>query len=146
MKRAYTNSFKSMMVSDEHNDHYSAEKCRERRRRRMAMRRMAAAGASGSSAVRGEEKHNRTTVKTTTGDDPVSVGTKNTTAIMSLISIMEPTPPPVYGTMSVIGRQREMEDEVSVRTSLCRPEVNGFRPVHFFGVFDGHGGRHVICI
>ncbi|KAK1415321.1 hypothetical protein QVD17_31100 [Tagetes erecta] len=126
-----------MMVSehDDNDDDDSSAKCRERRRRRMAMRRMAAAGAS-SSSIKVEEKHNRTTAKTTISDMPV-------TAIMSLISIMEPTPPPVYGTMSVIGRQREMEDEVSVRTSLCRPEVNGFRPVHFFGVFDGHGGRHV---
>ncbi|MFS7936793.1 putative protein-serine/threonine phosphatase [Helianthus anomalus] len=45
---------------------------------------------------------------------------------------------PVYGTVSVVGRQREMVDEVSVQTNLCRPEINGFQPVHFFGVFDGH--------
>nr|GFD54527.1 probable protein phosphatase 2C 75 [Tanacetum cinerariifolium] len=82
----------------------------------------------------------------TSGESIVVHPTSSSTAaaaIMSLISIMETPQPPVYGMTSVIGRQREMEDEVSVRTNLCRPEINGFRPVHFFGVFDGHGGRHV---
>lgn len=50
---------------------------------------------------------------------------------------------PVYGSMSVVGRAREMEDEISVKMNLCKPEINGYKPVHFFGVFDGHGGHHV---
>ncbi|XP_076889539.1 putative protein phosphatase 2C 75 [Bidens hawaiensis] len=133
MKRVY-GSVKSMTAGDDE----SAVKCRERRRRRMAKRRMAA-GASGSSiAIRGEEKENGVT------NNPLSASLA--AAIVSLISIMETPPPPVYGTVSVIGRQREMEDEVSVRTNLCRPEINGFRPVHYFGVFDGHGGRHVSAL
>ncbi|KAI3817939.1 hypothetical protein L1987_11740 [Smallanthus sonchifolius] len=92
-----------------------------------------------STSLRGEEKQNGA-VKTST-DITLSAPT-----VMSLIGIMETNPPPVYGTLSVIGRQREMEDEVSVRTDLCRPEINRFRPVHFFGVFDGHGGRHVSAL
>lgn len=50
---------------------------------------------------------------------------------------------PIFGTMSVTGRSREMEDAISTRTSLCSPDLNWRRPVHFFAVFDGHGGRHV---
>ncbi|KAI3731278.1 hypothetical protein L1987_62466 [Smallanthus sonchifolius] len=118
------------------NDDDSTVNYRERRRRRMAMRRM----ASGS--LRREEKQNGA-VKTST-DNTLSATTA--AGVMSLISIMEKTPPPVYGTMSVIGRQREMEDEVSVKTDLCRPEINRFRPVHFFSVFDGHGGRQVSAL
>ncbi|KAL8253202.1 hypothetical protein R6Q59_036895 [Mikania micrantha] len=51
--------------------------------------------------------------------------------------------PPVYGLLSVVGRAREMEDEISVKMNLCRPEINGYQPVHYFGLFDGHGGRQV---
>ncbi|KAI3815843.1 hypothetical protein L1987_15526 [Smallanthus sonchifolius] len=91
----------------------------------MAMRRM---------AVKGEG--NKKCVLRTTGDNPTT---------MNLIGNMETPPPlpPVYGTTSVIGRQRQMLDEVSVRTNLCRPEINGFQPVHFFGVFDGQ--LSVLC-
>lgn len=51
-----------------------------------------------------------------------------------------------YGAMSVSGRSREMEDAISVRTGLCRPELSRRRPVHFFAVFDGHGGHHVRAV
>ncbi|KAI3517628.1 hypothetical protein L1887_16843 [Cichorium endivia] len=142
MKRVY-GSPKNLMVSEEDED--STVKCRERRRRRMAMRRMAgiAAGAPCSSVVVGEDERQKLAARTPS-DKPTS--STPAAAIMSLISIMETPPPPVYGMMSVVGRQREMEDEVSVHTNLCRPEINGFRPVHFFGVFDGHGGRHVSAL
>ncbi|CAH1429843.1 unnamed protein product [Lactuca virosa] len=140
MKRVY-GSCKSVMVSDEDED--SPDNCRERRRRRMAMRRMAA-GASGLSVIAREDEHQKYCAAHTTSDIPTT--STPTAAIRSLISIMETPPPPPHGIMSVVGRQREMEDEVSVRTNLCRPEINGFRPVHFFGVFDGHGGRHVSAL
>ena len=58
-------------------------------------------------------------------------------------SSSEPERKPVFGTMSVAGRSREMEDAIAVRTRLCRPEISGRRSVHFFAVFDGHGGPHV---
>lgn len=133
MKRVYVyGSVKNQMSKEEELD--TVVKCRERRRRRMAMRKVAA----GAFVVGGEEAKKFAVPTSSTAADSVT----------SLISIMETPPPPlpIYGTMSVIGRQREMEDEVSVRTNLCQPEINGFQPVHFFGVFDGHGGRHVAAL
>ncbi|KAL2546341.1 putative protein phosphatase 2C 75 [Forsythia ovata] len=50
---------------------------------------------------------------------------------------------PVVGSLAVAGRQRDMEDASIVRTNLCSPEITRRRPVHFFGVYDGHGGSHV---
>ncbi|KAI3468536.1 hypothetical protein Pfo_025199 [Paulownia fortunei] len=54
---------------------------------------------------------------------------------------------PVVGAVAVAGRQREMEDAVTIRTSLCSPAINRYRPVHYFGVYDGHGGPHfaIMC-
>lgn len=42
-----------------------------------------------------------------------------------------------FGTTSVCGRRRDMEDAVSVRTSFAGGKTS------FFGVFDGHGCSHV---
>jgi hypothetical protein len=61
----------------------------------------------------------------------------------------QPPPPPgpaqawpmAFGWLSVAGRSREMEDAVSLRPGFCT-WVDG-SPMHFFGVFDGHGGSHV---
>ncbi|XP_010317462.1 probable protein phosphatase 2C 75 isoform X1 [Solanum lycopersicum] len=50
---------------------------------------------------------------------------------------------PVVGAISIPGRQRVMEDTISIRPNLCSPEINRCRPVDFFAVYDGHGGRHV---
>lgn len=50
---------------------------------------------------------------------------------------------PMYGIVSVMGRSRKMEDTVTVKPSLCRPEINRQKPVHFFAVYDGHGGSQV---
>lgn len=51
---------------------------------------------------------------------------------------------PVVGAVAVAGRQRQMEDAVAIQTNLCSPAINRCRPVHYFGVFDGHGGSHVL--
>lgn len=50
---------------------------------------------------------------------------------------------PLYGIVSVMGRSRKMEDSVTVKPNLCKPEINRERPVHFFAVYDGHGGSQV---
>ncbi|KAH9315248.1 hypothetical protein KI387_023875 [Taxus chinensis] len=70
------------------------------------------------------------------------------------ISLLLKDPCPAHGTMSIIGRRREMEDAVSAVPSFSSlPKTNtmahsglsGFAapapiPLHFFGVYDGHGG------
>lgn len=53
---------------------------------------------------------------------------------------------PEYGSVAVAGRMREMEDAVRVCMELCRPDIAGCKPVHFFAVFDGHGGSHVAAL
>jgi protein phosphatase 2C len=49
--------------------------------------------------------------------------------------------PVAFGSLSVAGRSRDMEDTVSLRPGF-HAWVDG-SPMHFFGVFDGHGGSHV---
>ncbi|KAF2318874.1 hypothetical protein GH714_011440 [Hevea brasiliensis] len=44
---------------------------------------------------------------------------------------------PKFGSTSVCGRRRDMEDAVSIRTSFTGQNTS------FFGVFDGHGCSHV---
>ncbi|KAI7736321.1 hypothetical protein M8C21_002376 [Ambrosia artemisiifolia] len=104
---------KTLMTTEKDSD--LPGKCHDRRRRRIETRRRLASAYGGDN-------------RDLKGD--------NSEAETSLVR-------PVYGSMSVVGRAREMEDEISVKIDLCRPEINGFRPVHFFGVFDGHGGHHV---
>uniref|UniRef100_A0A2N9GDX7 PPM-type phosphatase domain-containing protein n=1 Tax=Fagus sylvatica TaxID=28930 RepID=A0A2N9GDX7_FAGSY len=47
-----------------------------------------------------------------------------------------------YGSVSVIGRRREMEDAVRVELGFMRNK-NGGAKYDFFGVYDGHSGCHV---
>lgn len=42
-----------------------------------------------------------------------------------------------FGTTSVCGRRRDMEDAVSIHTSFTTKNTS------YFGVFDGHGCSHV---
>ncbi|KAI3808038.1 hypothetical protein L1987_23979 [Smallanthus sonchifolius] len=114
-------SRRSLMLIEEDLD--SPIKCRERRRRRIEIRRRLAS----VSAVAGSNHLN------TKKSPPADINENS-------------DPLPVYGSMSVVGRAREMEDEISVKMNFCRPEINGYRPVHFFGVFDGHGGHQVSAL
>ncbi|KAL3818335.1 hypothetical protein ACJIZ3_004240 [Penstemon smallii] len=54
---------------------------------------------------------------------------------------------PVVGAVAFVGRRSKMEDAISVKTNLCSPPINHRLPLHFFGVFDGHGGAHfaIMC-
>lgn len=45
-----------------------------------------------------------------------------------------------HGTISVIGRRREMEDAVAVELGFLK---KGGKSYNFFGVYDGHGGSRV---
>lgn len=141
-----------------HEDEDSPEKCRERRRRRIEMRRLAAiSGASSppltpsqnwkenpnwadcsveSKRIRTAENSDLQVATAASSSSPSSSGDYREAS-------SEPARKPVFGTMSVAGRSREMEDAIAVRTRLCRPEISRRRSVHFFAVFDGHGGPHV---
>lgn len=45
-----------------------------------------------------------------------------------------------HGSVSIIGRRREMEDAVTVMPGIATTESSGY---DFFGVYDGHGGAQV---
>ncbi|XP_044505921.1 probable protein phosphatase 2C 75 isoform X3 [Mangifera indica] len=146
--------FRKRMLDDENND--SPEKCRERRHRRIRMRKLAETSPPGSGLPASRsgndnqtESKRISTVSETSAIPPAAISTTASSG-----ENVEPVDPeatlregdsaePVYGAMSVSGRAREMEDAISIRTSLCRPEINRRRPLHFFGVYDGHGGPQV---
>ncbi|XVE58654.1 hypothetical protein DITRI_Ditri04bG0186200 [Diplodiscus trichospermus] len=142
------------MLSD--NDDDTPAKCRQRRRRRIEMRRLAAISASGSGVFHNLSQ--REDPAESSGCVPevkrlriVEAGHLPATDTMCTFSSEEIakgalTKGPVFGTMSISGRSREMEDAISVRISLCQPDINLKRPVHFFAVFDGHGGPHVAAL
>ena len=115
------------------------------------MRRSAAISATGGSSSPGKTKSKDETTESSdqaveskrirTSEAialPPSAAAEEVEVISSAADVV-----PVFGTMSVMGRCREMEDALFVRTNLCRPEISRRRPVHFFGVYDGHGGPHV---
>ncbi|MBA0700653.1 hypothetical protein Goari_020715 [Gossypium aridum] len=145
------------MLSDEDED--TPAKCRQRRRRRIEMRRHAAVSASGALRSLGQTedpaessdcgREGKRLHVLEAGDLLVTTSTHSSSGeeeSMGGKSRAELNNGPVYGTMSISGRSREMEDAISVRTELCRPDINHRRPVHFFAVYDGHGGPHVAAL
>jgi len=50
--------------------------------------------------------------------------------------------PVAFGSVTMAGRMRIMEDTVSLHPNLCNWAADG-SPMHFFAVFDGHGGPQV---
>ncbi|NP_001306679.1 probable protein phosphatase 2C 37 [Zea mays] len=52
--------------------------------------------------------------------------------------------PVAFGSLSMAGRMRMMEDTISLHPDLCTWADGS--PVHFFAVFDGHGGSHVSAL
>ncbi|XP_066348920.1 probable protein phosphatase 2C 37 [Miscanthus floridulus] len=53
--------------------------------------------------------------------------------------------PVAFGSVTMAGRMRIMEDTVSLHPNLCTWAADG-SPMHFFAVFDGHGGPHVSAL
>ncbi|KAH8492496.1 hypothetical protein H0E87_021889 [Populus deltoides] len=130
--------FYRRMLNDDGDD--SPEKCRERRRRRIEMRRLASGGSSQPiDPLTSKEKK-----QAAAGESSGSTSTEGKRVVETVCEI--PVAEPVFGSMSVSGRSREMEDAISVRINFFQPEVNRRRPVHLFGVFDGHGGAHVAAL
>ncbi|CAO2186576.1 unnamed protein product [Urochloa humidicola] len=124
----------------------STPECRLRRRRRLAPPRPPRAA---SSAGPSEEKRVRPEEERVT-DAVVEEEDGGTAAQQQPMSSSAPAPaapqplawPVAFGWVSVAGRSREMEDAVSLRPGFCTWPVDG-SPMHFFAVFDGHGGSHV---
>ncbi|KAG6657067.1 hypothetical protein CIPAW_04G064500 [Carya illinoinensis] len=147
------------MLSD---DDDSQDQCRERRRRRIEMRRLAVISAANSPPIPSNQNQRENTSRTECSADSkrirmtekidhlpepsYSSSGDEVEASSAPESEVPPVSEPVFGSMSVSGRSRDMEDTISVRTSLCRPEISTRRPVHFFAVFDGHGGPHVAAL
>ncbi|XP_011041658.1 PREDICTED: probable protein phosphatase 2C 75 [Populus euphratica] len=129
------------MSNDNEDD--SAAKCRERRRRRIEMRRLAAISTTRGSPqptyTKGSKERSQATGE---GSSSSTAEGKRVVETVSEIQTVEP----VFGSMSVSGRSSEMEDAISVRTSFCLPGINRRRPLHLFGVYDGHGGYHVAAL
>ncbi|KAJ9545849.1 hypothetical protein OSB04_025556 [Centaurea solstitialis] len=146
MRRVYGSRRSEMPIEDDNEDVDSPHKCRERRRRRIEMRRRLASVMAVSAGTDGLEAQKFAAAEEKEDGNAVPPSSSAAAPIASLISDTETPAAPAYGFMSVVGRARVMEDEVSVWTNLCRPEINGYRPVHFFGVFDGHGGHHVSAL
>ncbi|PSS33131.1 Protein like [Actinidia chinensis var. chinensis] len=138
------------MTNEDKDD--SPMKCRERRRRRIEMRRLAAICSAGPTFPATPNiyttgmKRIRTAENADLGLSPTSSSEDLEASSGSPSATEETDAVPVFGTMSFPGRSRVMEDAICVRTSLCRPEMNRRRPVHFFGVYDGHGGTRVASL
>lgn len=136
-------------------DDDSPAKCRERRRRRIERRRLgpptAAGPSSSASPASGEnpvDVSEGKRIRPEGAPDPTSSSSGDeveafpgSPSVGGMATRADVTP--VYGMMSVAGRSRDMEDAIHVQTNLCRPEFNRRLPVHYFGVYDGHGGTHV---
>ncbi|KAF8668277.1 hypothetical protein HU200_052332 [Digitaria exilis] len=106
----------------------AAQECRLRRRRRLAPPpHRADAGAGGE-----KEKRVRPSTPSSSSEEEAEVDDDD----------QEQPGRVAFGWVSVAGRSREMEDAVSLRPAFCTNWLDG-SPIHFFGVFDGHGGSHV---
>ncbi|ESQ43369.1 hypothetical protein EUTSA_v10015875mg [Eutrema salsugineum] len=148
-------------ISTARREDVSPTKCRERRRRRIEMRRQAAVfgDPSSSSSSKNREvystfipirKQPRRTTMAEIGGLPADIGGSHPSPSSShrksetpVLKGEETDHEPMYGIVSVMGRSRKMEDTVTVKPNLCKPEINRQKPVHFFAVYDGHGGSQV---
>ncbi|KAL1069881.1 hypothetical protein V6Z11_D12G295100 [Gossypium hirsutum] len=124
------------MLSDEDED--TPAKCRQRRRRRIEMRRHAAVSASGALRSLGQTedpaessdcgREGKRLHVLEAGDLLVTNSTHSSSGeeeSMGGKSRAELNNGPVYGTMSISGRSREMEDAISV-AALCREKMHVF--------------------
>ncbi|XP_068646307.1 probable protein phosphatase 2C 75 isoform X2 [Aristolochia californica] len=138
-------------------DGSSPEKCREARRRRIELRRAGLELAENWSAEKRRYESDRPAggkrIRTDGSSSSPSPGVPASALLENpLVRTTSSLPPvldlsPAYGVVSLSGRSRDMEDAVSVRTDFLRRTVRDrCFPMHFFGVFDGHGGAHVAML
>ncbi|KAK0597503.1 hypothetical protein LWI29_025986 [Acer saccharum] len=146
------------MLSDDEKEFQ--DRCRERRRQRIQVRRLASTGSMPSTSRTRKEKlpcveegkliqtaSETSVMHTKTPYFSAFYGEGKGMTLRALAGAALPSksedPEPVFGSMSVSGRARDMEDAITIQPSLCRPDVNRRQPVHFLAVYDGHGGSHV---
>ncbi|CAL9207875.1 unnamed protein product [Musa hybrid cultivar] len=153
----------------------SPENCREARRQRIEMRILGAAGEGAgppsrkragklreaheepeTSGFSVSEKRNRFADGGAPSPRPQSSSLAvSSSSFTSSASDGEPVslaigstsgsvPAVAFGSISLAGRSREMEDAVSIQPDFFRAE--GGPSIHFFAVFDGHGGSHVAAL
>ncbi|KAK3180566.1 hypothetical protein Dsin_032512 [Dipteronia sinensis] len=145
------------MLSDEEKEFQ--DRCRERRRQRIQVRRLASTGSMSSTSRTRKEKlpsvEEGKRIRTAPETSVMHTKTPYFSAYygegrgltLRALAAAPPSesedPEPVFGSMSVSGRARDMEDAITIQPSLCRPVINRRQPVHFLAVYDGHGGSHV---
>uniref|UniRef100_A0ACD5WZ04 Uncharacterized protein n=1 Tax=Avena sativa TaxID=4498 RepID=A0ACD5WZ04_AVESA len=133
-----------------------AAECRLRRRRRLAPFRHVASTSAGSdesaaAGAGGEEKAQNTPPSSDSSEEE----SDGSAAAINVASAVAGLPaatdagatavwPVAFGSVALAGRLREMEDTVSLHPSFC-VWADG-SPMHFFAVFDGHGGPHVATL
>ncbi|KAF8666060.1 hypothetical protein HU200_053766 [Digitaria exilis] len=139
----------------------STSECRMRRRRRLVPPAMATAAGSGEKRVQKASPSSSSSpppsdASAEDSDDDGEPGEEEGVDVEAAAPPAGPAPPPpqqqlipaaaaawpvAFGFLSVAGRSRDMEDTVSIHPGF-HTWADG-SPMHFFGVFDGHGGSHV---
>ncbi|KAJ0099263.1 hypothetical protein Patl1_20011 [Pistacia atlantica] len=133
----------SRIPSDD-SDSDTPEKCRKRRRRRIEMRRMRTFSAQ-LSLPQSQPQFQPSTPRQTPPQNPhFLTKLQLQPPKMGLLtpSLVE-NPMPDFGCISIQGLSQTMDDAWFVKENFCRPDIFGGNPLHFFSIYDGHGGSHV---
>ncbi|KAJ3706312.1 hypothetical protein LUZ61_010017 [Rhynchospora tenuis] len=132
------------MSSDRNQD--SVNECRDTQRRHTVSAGMSGtASGSGTSAGTTDDRPGQR--KRTRDDEDSRTEVEGEPSRSGEPGEVGAVPPPIairpvaFGYVSVAGRLREMEDAVCVKTQFFQLP-NGSH-MHFFAVFDGHGGSHI---
>ncbi|WKA07477.1 hypothetical protein VitviT2T_025302 [Vitis vinifera] len=127
----------------------NAKRVRNARRRRLEFRRMKPKCQSETDVGVGtgvDEKEEKSNVEDCSTEISLSFSSsspsssENDAIPAKKTEVARSFQPPSYGTVSVIGRRREMEDAVRVELGFWS---GGGERYDFFGVYDGHGGVRV---